>query len=1142
MKRTYLGVFEMANKPTQPVFPLGLAAEKQSTLAGVLNTGTIEHGPDAVLTLPEGNASAGLPSSVRYNADSDKFEGFYENGGWLPLGGGGIRWEVLPHASTATLTEGRGYLINNTTGASTVVLPPPTRVGDSVTICDAYGKFATYPLTVSPSGNNLYGSTEDMAITTDNVSATFTWSGPEQGWIITSGVGLGQGRVYSREIFTKILASETSSVALNTPPTIVDVYADGKRLTEFKYSLDGNVITFSPSLPASTELQVIEYTPIQLGDVGGSGSSTITWVYNGGSAIGGETEITLDVVVDDVPAIDINGSRQYKNLGFTFDPLTSKITLAQELEPEDEVVVIINGTPNIYNQIDYTLREVARATNVKDTEVVYFSVGAALSGYKVIYDKETQRAYPLPADIAPGTTAVSLSSSAVLVHSAGSVDLGELAVSREEYVTLSGTFDTGVTVNTKNELVVFTDGKYRWDGSLPKVVPAESTPDSTGGVKLGAWIGVGEASFKTTLASNSGAGHIGVATSEGNLGELLSADDMAIKYGYINESVSERLAKYEAKVVLVGDSLSTPFVTSSVNTTASFESFLRRKVAEFNSTAKFYNRAIGGARYYELGKDSSNMPEQNSNYPWYTDISQRWINYIADVKPDVIFIAFGMNDGNGWSSGAFPQATFFSLMDELRSISSNPEVVFCTNLLPSTINPITASEEMQRGRDAMAGWTRSFAGRAGYSLMDFHRRFKCLRDGVDPCIASYARKTLERTVTLPYAHPTDCESYSATITINDPNTATTGIIFNLSAYTNNILSLRYDASKGLWRTTVYTGVRSSIGESDIELTPGTAPEVGTKIYFSMNGDVVTISIGVNTNPVFSKRVVRFGGKFSPQISGSGSILLSFMEGTLVPVKSELTDYDIYSTGEDGGNGINHPTAKATSRIFGRVVDDWFNLLTNTVPKCKHVVDINFARGTLIVNNPYCPDLTAETKIGAALTFINGSLSYSRDSDNKVIGAIFGATNRAYIDQSLFNNIVGYKKLGLEVEFVAPNAQAFIMSLGERLLTENNVTVQVSNSMVPRVTTLVNGDTSDLFSSSEFPCIKGRVYKLIYTIDCVSGVVKSSSPDNMMRGNIATTSITDLPSTLLSKLKLGYHSTTGYGADVVIRSIRLSFSN
>ncbi|QIO02153.1 haemolysin-type calcium binding [Salmonella phage heyday] len=498
----------MANKPTQPLFPLGLETSESSNIKGFNNSGTIEHSPGAVMTFPEDTEVTGLPSSVRYNPDSDEFEGYYENGGWLSLGGGGIRWETLPHAPSSNLLEGRGYLINNTTGTSTVVLPSPTRIGDSVTICDAYGKFATYPLTVSPSGNNLYGSTEDMAITTDNVSATFTWSGPEQGWVITSGVGLGQGRVYSREIFTQILASETSAVTLNTPPTIVDVYADGKRLAEFKYSLDGNVITFSPSLPANTELQVIEYTPIQLGNGGGSGSSTITWVYNGGSAIGGETEITLDIVVDDVPAIDINGSRQYKNLGFTFDPLTSKITLAQELDAEDEVVVIINGTPNIYNQIDYTLREVARVTNVKDTEVIYFSVGAVLSGYKVIYDKVTQRSYFIP-ELPTGTTAVSLSSSAILVHSAGSVDLGALAVSREEYVTLSGTFDSGAVINTKNELLTHTDGKYRWDGTLPKTVAAGSTPETTGGVGLGAWLSVGDASLRSELAKNDGLKHIG---------------------------------------------------------------------------------------------------------------------------------------------------------------------------------------------------------------------------------------------------------------------------------------------------------------------------------------------------------------------------------------------------------------------------------------------------------------------------------------------------------------------------------------------------------------------------------------------------------------------------------------------------------
>lgn len=413
----------MANKPTQPVFPLGLVAEEQSTLAGILNTGTIEHGPDAVLTLPEGNASAGLPSSVRYNADSDEFEGFYENGGWMPLGGGGIRWEALPHASTATLTEGRGYLVDNSTGVSTVVFPSPTRIGDSVTVCDLYGKFSLYPLTIDPNGRPMYGSVEPMTLSTDSVSATFTWSGDARGWIVTAGVGLGQGRVYSRTIFTETVASDTAQVTLTTQPSIVDVYVDGKRLLESKYSLNGFNVDFSPSIPSGSELQVIQYVPIQLGNgSGGAGGGTvITWIYNSGSAVGGETEIELDVDAEDVSEIFIDGSRQQKGLGFTYDSVTKIITLADELEAGDEVVVVINGDPTLYNQIDRTPNEVARATNVPLSQVIMTSdTVTKLGGKTIIYDVVAQKIWGLPAGIPTGASIVSVSGS-TLTYAPGDV-------------------------------------------------------------------------------------------------------------------------------------------------------------------------------------------------------------------------------------------------------------------------------------------------------------------------------------------------------------------------------------------------------------------------------------------------------------------------------------------------------------------------------------------------------------------------------------------------------------------------------------------------------------------------------------------------------------------------------------------------
>lgn len=134
---------------------------------------------------------------------------------------------------------------------------------------------------------------------------------------------------------------------------------------------------------------------------------------------------------------------------------------------------------------------IARHFGVKQSEVVYFSEGVNLNGYKVIYDKEAQRAYSLPADIASGTTATSLSSDAVLVHSAGSVDLGDLAVKRNQFVTLPNDFTSGATIKVKNELLTHNNVQYRWGGVLPKTVAPDSTPENSGNISPTTWISVG---------------------------------------------------------------------------------------------------------------------------------------------------------------------------------------------------------------------------------------------------------------------------------------------------------------------------------------------------------------------------------------------------------------------------------------------------------------------------------------------------------------------------------------------------------------------------------------------------------------------------------------------------------------------------
>lgn len=149
--------------------------------------------------------------------------------------------------------------------------------------------------------------------------------------------------------------------------------------------------------------------------------------------------------------------------------------------------------PRGSTSIEVNKQSIARNFGVKEDEVIYFTAGIDLSGFKVIYDESTQRAYSLPV-LTAGTTAVSLNEQAVLVHSAGTVDLGELGKSRGEYTILPGTFSTGSMVNTKNDVLVYQDTGYTYQGALPITVAPGSSP-----VGDANWVAISDTYLKEEL-------------------------------------------------------------------------------------------------------------------------------------------------------------------------------------------------------------------------------------------------------------------------------------------------------------------------------------------------------------------------------------------------------------------------------------------------------------------------------------------------------------------------------------------------------------------------------------------------------------------------------------------------------------------
>lgn len=88
--------------------------------------------------------------------------------------------------------------------------------------------------------------------------------------------------------------------------------------------------------------------------------------------------------------------------------------------------------------------------------------------------------------------------------------LAQQAIAQYGYITLDS-FEDGNTLTLPNQVLRLeaTGEYYRWDGAFPKTVPANSTPETTGGIGAGKWLSVGDATLRGDLATGQQAALIG---------------------------------------------------------------------------------------------------------------------------------------------------------------------------------------------------------------------------------------------------------------------------------------------------------------------------------------------------------------------------------------------------------------------------------------------------------------------------------------------------------------------------------------------------------------------------------------------------------------------------------------------------------
>lgn len=163
-------------------------------------------------------------------------------------------------------------------------------------------------------------------------------------------------------------------------------------------------------------------------------------------AIGGETEFTPDYTSYGVQSLYIGGEYKTPEIEYSYDSTTGKVTLQTALTAGVWVVAEMSvKQPNISPLFDRSIQEIARATNVKDSEVILSTdTTQFLNDKKVVYSVSEQKVYGLP--VLPNNVIIESVSGGQLTYTPGNITVSLLHVpnSAEELEDKLGS-SSGVT-------------------------------------------------------------------------------------------------------------------------------------------------------------------------------------------------------------------------------------------------------------------------------------------------------------------------------------------------------------------------------------------------------------------------------------------------------------------------------------------------------------------------------------------------------------------------------------------------------------------------------------------------------------------------------------------------------------------------
>lgn len=427
-----------------------------------------------------------------------------------------------------------------------------------------------------------------------------------------------------------------------------------------------------------------------------------------------------------------------------------------------------------------------------------------------------------------------------------------------------------------------------------------------------------------------------LTTASGTRLRLIASDSVAPVGGGIVPMFHFRQASTLAspKIVIMGDSISTPAPTFTADQTDSLWGQIKRAFTERNPhlTPQFVNMAWGTRTWTNANQTVASQIAAGAPTPGfaYGDGSGTWLSYVEAQAPDVLILAFGMNDKQD-----FVTAQARAVIDATRTWAKVPDLMIVTPMVPNRLSADTnmSSEAAQQGRYFNAHWARSWALYNRVALLDLNRQYARVVHGIDPRNTFLTLDGAASSQTLPYTFPNAVDQDFGLEITGPANLISTGMSVTTSMTGSNEYSeLRFGASGG-------NVLLRIVSQHNVDGTPSNAIDIVSSVPVPTGTFTMTVFVKdcwsrvmIGTETVYDGPIIRHGGRFTPVVtysSGANTATIRTWTGRYYRNAPALSDDLMWgwagaSNETIGGNDQNHPTSRGAAYVYRQLIDaeDW----------------------------------------------------------------------------------------------------------------------------------------------------------------------------------------------------------------------------